>query len=167
MKINRDWATPLTIGAFSLMAITGLLMFFHLDRGVNKLAHEWLGWVMVIGVALHASVNWPAFKRHLLDNRTGRGILAVSALVILGSFASWGGKKSGGLPPPVLAMRAVLDAPLATVAPLTGQPVDALMAELKAVGIELASADQPLASVTSGDREREARALNTLFKARP
>ena len=29
MKISREWATPLTIGIFALMAVTGLLMFFH------------------------------------------------------------------------------------------------------------------------------------------
>ena len=43
MKLSRDWATPLTAGAFIVLAVTGLLMFFHLDRGLNHLAHEWLG----------------------------------------------------------------------------------------------------------------------------
>jgi hypothetical protein len=42
MKITRDWATPLTAGAFILMASTGMPMFFHLDRGIIHLAHEWL-----------------------------------------------------------------------------------------------------------------------------
>lgn len=36
----REWATPLTIGSFLLIAVTGVLMFFHLDSGLNKLAHE-------------------------------------------------------------------------------------------------------------------------------
>jgi cytochrome b561 len=53
MKIAREWATPLTIGSFGLMATTGILMFFHLDSGLNKTAHEWLGWVMVAVVAAH------------------------------------------------------------------------------------------------------------------
>ena len=43
----RESATPLTIGSFLLIAITGVLMFFHLDSGLNKLAHEWLGWAMI------------------------------------------------------------------------------------------------------------------------
>ena len=38
----RKWATPLTIGAFFLMAATGILMFFHIDRGIISGAHEWL-----------------------------------------------------------------------------------------------------------------------------
>jgi hypothetical protein len=47
MKISTNWATPLTIGTFTLMAVTGMLMFFHADIGLNKTAHEWLGWVMI------------------------------------------------------------------------------------------------------------------------
>lgn len=43
MSSLRKWATPLTIGSFLLMGVTGILMFFHLDIGLNKLAHEWAG----------------------------------------------------------------------------------------------------------------------------
>ena len=65
MKIKREWATPVTVGAFILMATTGILMFFHLDTGLNKEAHEWLGWVMIAGVALHVFSNWKPFTGHL------------------------------------------------------------------------------------------------------
>ena len=37
------------MGAFTLSAVTGVLMFFHLDSGLNKAAHEWLSWAMVGG----------------------------------------------------------------------------------------------------------------------
>ena len=55
MNLNpqRPWITPLVIGTFALMAVTGSLMFFHLDTGLNKTAHEWLGWAMVAAVLLH------------------------------------------------------------------------------------------------------------------
>jgi hypothetical protein len=35
MKLNeqRPWITPLVIGTFLLMAVTGSPMFFHLDSG--------------------------------------------------------------------------------------------------------------------------------------
>ena len=51
MSIKREWATPITIGAFLLSAVTGVLLFFHLDSGLNKLAHEWLSWVLLAAVA--------------------------------------------------------------------------------------------------------------------
>jgi hypothetical protein len=62
---TREWATPLTAGTFLLMAVTGVLIFFHLDSGLNKAAHEWLGWAMIVGVAAHIVANLPAFKRYL------------------------------------------------------------------------------------------------------
>jgi len=74
MNLNphRPWITPVVIGAFFLSAVTGVLMFFHLDSGLNKTAHEWLSWAMVIGVALHLLLNVAAFKRYFTQT-TGRG----------------------------------------------------------------------------------------------
>ncbi|EWS63204.1 hypothetical protein Y695_03563 [Hydrogenophaga sp. T4] len=41
---QRPWITPLVMGSFALSAVTGVLMFFHLDTGLNKAAHEcWAG----------------------------------------------------------------------------------------------------------------------------
>lgn len=162
MKISRDWATPLTIGSFGLMAATGILMFFHLDSGLNKTAHEWLGWVMVAGVAAHATANWLGFKRHVLTSTQGKGILAVCLLVLAGSFVSLPSGREGGSPPQ-LAIRAVTQAPLAQVAPLTGKPLAQLIAELGAAGIAVGSGDQTLAQATGGDKERTGRALRVLF----
>ncbi|MBL0150870.1 MAG: hypothetical protein IPP87_20220 [Ideonella sp.] len=82
------------------MAITGLLMFFHLDSGLNKTAHEWLGWLMVVaGVAAHAFANWLAFKRYFLSSKLGRGILAASVLVIGLSFVPLQLGGAGGASP--------------------------------------------------------------------
>lgn len=165
MSVSRSWATPLTLGALVLMAVTGVLMFFHLDTGLNKEAHEWLGWLMVAGVALHAAANWQAFKRHLTSNRTGQLIVGVWLLVLAGSFASPGGQEGGGgLPPPVVAMRAVLAAPLKDLAVLTGRPAEALLADAQKAGFALADVNQPLQSVTGGEREREGALIRLLFR---
>ena len=163
MKISRDWATPVTIGTFALMAVTGGLMFFHLDTGLNKLAHEWLGWVMVAGVAAHAAANWPGFKRYFLSSRTGRAIIAASLVVLAGSFVSLpGGPK--GQPPHVMALKAVTRAPIADVAPLSGRPAAQLIDELAKAGILLPSAEASLDSVIKGNRELEGKAMAVLLR---
>lgn len=163
MKISRDWATPVTIGTFALMAVTGLLMFFHLDTGLNKLAHEWLGWVMVAGVAAHAAANWPGFKRYFLSSTTGRAIIAASLVVLAGSFVSLpGGAK--GQPPHIMALKAVTQAPIASVAPLAGRPVVQLLDELAKAGINVPSAEASLDSVLKGDRGLEGKAMAVLFR---
>lgn len=164
MKVSRDWATPLTIGTFGLMAITGLLMFFHLDSGLNKTAHEWLGWLMVAGVAAHAFANWLAFKRYFLSSKLGRGILAASVLVIGVSFVPLQLGGAGGASPPALAIQALTRAPLAQVAPLTGKSVAQLQADLAAVGIVMASAEQSVASAVGKDRERVGKAIAVMFQ---
>lgn len=163
MKISRDWATPVTIGTFALMAVTGGLMFFHLDTGLNKVAHEWLGWLMVAGVAMHAAANWPGFKRYFLSSATGRAIIAASLVVLAGSFVSLPGKAKGQ-PPHVMALKAVTRAPISTVAPLSGRTVAQLMDDLARAGIAVPSADASLDSVLKGNRELEGKAMAVLFR---
>ncbi|MEK4034482.1 hypothetical protein WOC76_11460 [Methylocystis sp. IM3] len=161
MQISREWATPLTIGAFSLMSVTGLLMFFHWDLGLNKLAHEWVGLVMIGGVAAHAAANWPAFKRYFLAGNLGRGIIAFSLAVLVGSFFSWTGQKR--LPPPVMAMRAIVNAPLAKIAPLSGRSTEQAIAALAKAGVHVASGEMSLEQATNRDRDMQAKAITVLF----
>jgi hypothetical protein len=95
MRISRDWATPLTIGAFGFMSVTGVLMFFHLDQGFNKLAHQWIGWVLIAGVVTHVMVNWRSFKSYFSSSNLARGIIGVCAIVLAATFISLPGKRSG------------------------------------------------------------------------
>ncbi|WP_363348340.1 DUF4405 domain-containing protein [Methylocystis echinoides] len=161
MQISREWATPLTIGAFSLMSVTGLLMFFHAEMGLNKLAHEWVGLVMVGGVAAHAIANWAAFKRYFLSGAFSRGVIAFSLIVLAGSFFSWTGEKR--LPPPVLAMRAIVSAPLAKVAPLSGRSTEQAIADLAKAGVVVASGGVSLENAIGHNRELQAKAIAVLF----
>lgn len=162
--VSREWATPLTIGAFALMAITGLLMFFHLDSGVQKFVHEWLGWLLVAAVAAHAAANWLGFKRYLLVPGRGWAILGVCALVLVGTFLPVFPAGSDASAP-VLAMRAVSQAPLSAVAALAGKSVEQLQRDLDAAGIHVGRADQSMGSVIKGDREQLGRAMRATFQS--
>lgn len=166
MKISRDWATPITIGAFGLMAVTGILMFFHLETGLNKEAHEWLSWIMIAGVAAHAFVNWNAFKRYFTSSPFGKGILLVSAIVIAGSFFSFSSNSRENFPPPVMAMKAVSKAPLSTVALLADKPVAQLISDLNNAGIKVSGPDSTLDSAIANDRELESKAMNVIFSTK-
>lgn len=42
MNKLRAWVTPITIGSFLLIGVTGLLMFFKVPGGLIVIAHEWL-----------------------------------------------------------------------------------------------------------------------------
>lgn len=158
MKI-RDWATPLTIGSFVLIAVTGVLMFFHLDTGLNKVAHEWLGWALLAAVAVHGAANFPAFKRHF-SHRAGIGIVAAFVLLLGASFISPPGQ-AGGKPPHLLATQALLDAPLPLVAQVAGKEVEGLVSQLQSAGFTI-RADQSLRQAAAG-REQQMKALGVVF----
>jgi hypothetical protein len=166
MTISREWSTPLTIGSFALMAVTGILMFFHWDTGLNKTAHEWLGWVMVIGVGLHAAANWWGFKRYFLGGTKGRIVLVVSAVVIAASFFSplGSGGEGGNLPPPIMALKVLTKAPLAQLAPLAGKSVEQLQADLAVAGMHIDS-NTNLDAALAGNRDQVSKALKVIFSS--
>jgi len=153
--ISRNWATPLTIGAFLLMAVTGILMFFHLDIGLNKEAHEWLGWAMVVGVLAHVMANWSGFARHF-QHTAAKGIVGLFAVVLIGSFFL-GGEEGGN--PGRLALQTLVHAPLHQVAVLRGESDVALVTRLQAAGFSVSGPEQTLADVAGKDREQLAKAM--------
>ena len=57
MKSLRLWATPLIVGSFLIMGVSGVLMFFHLETTLMKVVHEWAGWAMVAGAV---ALGYPA-----------------------------------------------------------------------------------------------------------
>lgn len=159
MKINREWATPLTAGAFTLMAVTGVLMFFHLDRGLNHDAHEWMGWAMLVGVGAHVTANFSNFKKHL-NTKTGRSIIA-SCLLVLGlSFISPPQEDRGpGWAPPVVALGKMQLAKLALVAQMSE---DEVRIRLAAIDPAAHSVDS-IRELVGHDLRAQVRALNTIF----
>ena len=166
MNYLKPWATPLTIGAFAIMATTGLLMFFHLDSGLNKVAHEWVGWAMVTGVVAHAALHWRSFKRYLTDLRNGQVIIAAFVLLLAASFLA-PGKEGEGLPPPVMALQGLMGAPVSMVAQVAGKPEAELVAALQAGGIPIESAEQTLFAVIGEDREATDKAIRIIFAKVP
>lgn len=104
----RTWATPLTIGAFVLMSVTGVLMFFHWTRGITAVAHEWGSWLFLVGVAGHIAVNLRPFKTHF-NSAWGQFSVAEFVLVLAASFFSWGLVTGDHLKGPV--EQALVDAP--------------------------------------------------------
>lgn len=164
MQISREWATPLTIGAFVIMASTGVLMFFHWDTALNKTAHEWLGWGMVLGVFLHTAVNWKSFKRYF-SQTPARWILGISLALLLGSFLPLVSDKAEGVgnqSPPALAIHAISNAPISQVAVITGKSVEQLKGDLQTIGITV-QADQSLASVIGSNRDLTGKALRVML----
>ncbi|CUH75149.1 DUF4405 domain-containing protein [Tropicibacter naphthalenivorans] len=154
----RKWATPLITGAFLLMAVTGTLMFFHLEVGLTKPVHEWAGWLLVGAAAFHIAMNWRAFtcyfKRPLALAVMGIGAvtLAVTLLMPAEDPAASGGP--GG------AIQALATAPLDRLAAFTGKTMDALSADLAAAGVAGAGPSDTIARLTGGNRGAQMALIN-------
>lgn len=166
MNLNphRPWITPVVIGAFGLSAVTGVLMFFHLDSGLNKTAHEWLSWAMVIGVSLHVLLNLPAFKRYFTQT-TGRVVIGLFALVLALSFIPAGGSDGEpGFAPPV---RALAKAPITVLAQVAGTSTDEVKAKLQAQGLTVISDQQSVADLVGGDLRQQIGAMSKVLATDP
>jgi Domain of unknown function (DUF4405) len=160
MTLSRDWITPLTMGAFLLSAVTGVLMFFHLDSGLNKAAHEWLSWALLAGVAGHVLTNVVGFKRHLAGAR-GRALVGAFALVLGVSFLPLGG--SGGEPPFVAPVRALGQAPLPVLAQVAGLNTAQLRQRLAQAGVQVADDQQTLAQLVGPDTRKQLGVMKRVF----
>jgi len=64
MKLSRNYITPFIALVFLVVAISGLLMLFHLFDGYTEVVHEILGLVFVIFTIFHITVNWHGLKIH-------------------------------------------------------------------------------------------------------
>lgn len=162
LSAQRPWITPVVMGAFLLSAVTGVLMFFHLDSGLNKTAHEWLSWAMVIGAGLHVLLNMPAFKRYLKQT-TGRVVIGAFALVLALSFIPAGGSSGSepGFAPPV---RALAQAPISVLAQVAGTSTDDVRAKLQAQGLTVTSDQQSVADLVGPDLRKQ---IGTISKVLP
>ena len=167
MNLNphRPWITPVVIGAFFLSAVTGVLMFFHLDSGLNKAAHEWLSWAMLIGVALHVLLNLPAFKRYF-SQTAGKVVIGLFVLILALSFIPLGGSgaKEPGFAPPV---RALAQAPISVLAQVAGRSSEDVTAQLQAAGFTVTSDQQSVADLVGGDLRAQIEAMKRVLSASP
>jgi Na+/melibiose symporter-like transporter len=153
----RPWVTPLTIGTFTLMAVTGTLMFFHVQLGLVKPAHEWLSLGMVGAVGLHALVNWPALKRYF-SQKVALSIIGVFALltVVALAFPSQGGERGGA---DRQAVNLLLNLPLSTVASLSNKDVNSIQSTLTQQGFTVTDANATLRQIAETSKRNPMEAL--------
>ena len=161
MTLQRDWITPITMGAFGLLAATGVLMFFHIDSGLNETAHQWLSWVLLGGVALHAAVNWAGVRRHLAGWK-GRATVGMFAVVLALSFLPLGGQ---GEPPFLPPVRALASAPLNVLAQVAKVTPVQMRERLQAQGLAPTGDNDTVRGLVGEDTRAQMRVLSKVLVA--
>jgi hypothetical protein len=161
MKIQRSWVTPFTAGAFLLSGVTGILIFFHLETGANKFMHEWLGWVLLGGAALHVIANYTGLKSHLVSLR-GQLLIGIFAVALLVSFIPFGGEQDEPFIPPI---RALAQAPLTTLAQVAQVTPGQLREKLSQAGYQSTSDQQTLNDLVGSDTRKQIHVMESIFTA--
>lgn len=155
------WAGPVTIGSFAVVAVTGVLMFFHLNVGLVKLAHEWLSWLLVVGAVAHIALNWKPFLGYF-RRPLALGVIVVFLALGALSLVPLGG---GGARPPFMEIsRAMENCPLTLAAELAGKPREALIGDLTAHGVHVHSGEQTLAEIATDNGVRAAEVMSHVFR---
>lgn len=158
----RKWATPLTTASFIVVAITGVLMFFHLDFGLIKPAHEWLSWLLVVGGIAHVIINWKPLVNYLAKPA---GKLIIVSVLVLGalSFLPIGGGEGGGKGQMMKAVGALEKSPLTVVAQVAQTTPDTLVDKLKAKGLEVRDSDQTVQEIATENQKEPMEIIASLF----
>jgi hypothetical protein len=156
----RQWATPLTIGSFILMAATGVLMFFEYEAGLTTVVHQWFSWLFLMGAVAHIVCNVRPFKNHL-KSRWGKVSIATFVVVFVASFFSWGLITGPQLLEPIEL--ALVDAPVSALAGVTRVTPEVLIARFKQHGIT-ASGEQSLRELASQYGVDEIRLAAIVFR---
>lgn len=159
MSSIKSWATPLTMGAFLLSAMTGILMFFHWQTGMNKLAHEWLGWLLILGGIAHGFSNGKAFKSYFSQS-TGKTIISLFILLLAGSFWAFPGMKKS---PQAEAMNALSQAPLELVAQVAHKDPAQVLKQMEAAGFSTSSLKNSVRTIAGADKQKEKELLGVIF----
>ncbi|SON53664.1 hypothetical protein HDIA_0123 [Hartmannibacter diazotrophicus] len=155
----RTWSTPLTIGSFVLMSITGVLMFFEWNPGLVTVVHQWFSWFFLLGAGGHIAVNIRPFKAHLRST-WGKSSVTMFALILVASFFSWGLITGPQLEQPI--EEALIDAPLFALANTIRTDPDALLLRLKARGIP-ATSQQSIRELSTAHSVGENELLGLVF----
>lgn len=157
----RKFATPITIGGFFLMAVTGILMFFHADMALNKLAHEWLGFAFVAGGLLHLTAHYRSFFKYFLNVKTA-SLIAIFLVLLFGSFFAIIEQTPN---PSRAVMKNVFNKPIAALIPLTGKSQKEVIDNLSAHGFVVGDvAQDSVNSVTRGDVKKNKEMVNLIFQ---
>lgn len=104
----RDVATSFTAIMFLVIALSGIMMYFHIMKNLVEELHEIIGLGFVVAALLHLYVNWSAMKKYFSKKVFLSSVLII--VLISGVFISQGLNK--GENPKKLLVEKVLNAPL-------------------------------------------------------
>ena len=157
----KSWATPAIIAGFTISAVTGLLIFFHVTPGLVKPVHEWLSWALVAAAVIHTVANWRQFKGYFAQ-KPGIAIIATGVLI---TFATLLAPASGPSGNPVKKIsKALTLAPLESVAAVARITPDEAIKTLEKNGLKVTGSTESIREIALQNSRKENDVLFLLFQ---
>jgi len=158
----KSWATPLAIGAFTISAVTGLLIFFDIETGIVEPAHKWLSWLLISGVILHVLLNWKPFIGYF-SQKTGKAIIGIAILFTITSVLPIFGKDEKENPGKIAA-QALESSSLETIALVVKTTPQQLISQLGKSGILVKDASLTIHEIAKNNRKTNKSVLGALLQ---
>ena len=128
---QKNIATSLTSTVFLVIAITGVLMYFHILDQYTKELHEIIGLVFVVASLAHVFYNWNSMKSYF-SKKVFLVALGGMFIVSLGFILN----AKEGENPKTKIINLVLNAPIEKSVSLLGSDINTMEAKLKNAGIK-------------------------------
>jgi hypothetical protein len=77
---SRTWVSPIAATAFTALAVTGILMLFHVKQAGIENLHQWIGVVFCAAILLHMILNWKSLLSYF--NKKLAIVATVATLLI-------------------------------------------------------------------------------------
>ncbi|NTV17564.1 MAG: DUF4405 domain-containing protein [Chlorobiaceae bacterium] len=164
----KNWATPLAVGAFTISAVTGLLIFFDLELGIVEPVHKWLSWLLVTGVILHLISNWKQFTGYF-SKKPAVVIIGTALIVTIASVLpifgeddeeKEGGKEKSGR----VAAQLLESSSLETVALVIKTTPQLLVEQLGKSGIIVRDPSLTIQQIANSNKKNEKEVLGAVLK---
>ncbi|MEI6848166.1 MAG: DUF4405 domain-containing protein [Chlorobiaceae bacterium] len=166
MKLTlKSWTTPLAAGAFAILAITGILIFFDIEIGIIEDVHKWLSWVLVGGVLLHIIANWKQFTGYF-SQKIALTLIGTAVLIIIGSLLPIFGENDEEEEkerPGIIASKALEISSLNTIALVVKSSPQLLVDKLAKDGIIVTDPSLTIQEIASNNRKKAKEVLSNLL----
>jgi len=86
--LNRTCLSPFVAVAFAVLAVTGVLLFFHIKNGPILALHEWFGWLFAIAGIAHLLLNLRPLLAYL---RQPAALVSLGVALVLVALLWFGG----------------------------------------------------------------------------
>jgi hypothetical protein len=146
----RRLTTPLITVTFLVVAVSGILMLFHIQDAVLRGPHEIFCILFVIASVTHVILNWKALVAHLRKRAfwiCSAVTIAVAAVVLAGAMHHAEGEVG-----PQEVVRVIEAARIDRLAPLVGTTPDELVIRLQRAGMNVTGPTVTLRAVSEASQ---------------